>query len=146
MAERVISKNFSEAEVACKCCKKVYITPTAIKALQELRDLINKPIKVLRGYSCVKHNKEVGGAPDSQHIRGNAFDITVDGWTVPQMYESALQIHDFFEGGIGVYPDNGFIHVDVRNGKARWGRIKKKVKGKVQDVYVSVDEAFRKTV
>jgi hypothetical protein len=57
------------------------------------------------------------------------------------MYEAALQVHDFFEGGIGIYPAGAgnFIHVDVRLGKARWGRVKKKGK----QVYVGIDEALK---
>jgi hypothetical protein len=31
---------------------------------------------------------------------------------------------EFVDGGLGVYPDSNFIHVDVRGTKARWGRIK----------------------
>lgn len=136
-----LSANFSDSEFMCPCgCKMMFVEKRLINALQALRDLVNKPIKILSGFRCVKSNLEVGGAKTSEHMRGKAADIAIEGMTVTQMYEAALQIEDFFNGGIGVYPHNKFIHVDVRNGKARWGRIKKK--GSKQQVYVSLEEAL----
>jgi uncharacterized protein YcbK (DUF882 family) len=135
----MLSQHFSEAEFMCNCgCKTTHIEPRLINALEELRVLVNKPIKILSGYRCIRNNAEAGGGKNSQHLYGKAADIVIEGMTVPQMYEAALQVHDFFEGGIGIY-DGGFIHVDVRLGKARWGRIKKKKK----DTYVSLDEALK---
>lgn len=135
-----LSPHFSESEFTCDCgCKTTFVEPRLLNALEELRTLINRPIKILSGFRCVKSNQEVGGTKSSQHMYGKAADIVIKDFSVPQMYEAALQINDFFEGGIGVYPENGFIHVDVRLTKARWGRIKKKKK----DVYVSVEEALR---
>jgi uncharacterized protein YcbK (DUF882 family) len=32
----------------------------------------------------------------------------------------AKQVHSFQNGGIGVYEDKGFVHVDVRGKLARW--------------------------
>ena len=136
-----LPKNFKDEEFACNCgCKRSFVDPRLAKGLQELRDLVKVPIKILSGYRCIQSNLESGGGANSQHLYGKASDISIHGMSVVQMYEAALQIHDFFEGGIGVYPDNGFGHVDVRNGKARWGRIGKGKKAK----YVSIDEALKK--
>lgn len=44
--------------------------------LDPLRQAWGKPIKVNSGYRCPRLNKEVGGAPASQHIKGEAADIT----------------------------------------------------------------------
>lgn len=126
----------------CKCgCKRTYIEPRLLNALEELRRLVNKPIKILSGYRCIKNNAESGGGTNSQHLYGKAADLVVSGFSVPQMYEAALQIPEFFDGGIGVYPEGAgnFIHVDVRLTKARWGRVKKGNK----QVYVGIDEALR---
>jgi len=35
----------------------------------------------------------------------------------------AGQVEAFHQGGIGVYPDEVFIHVDVRGKKDRWVRV-----------------------
>jgi hypothetical protein len=38
------------------------------------------------------------------------------------MYELALEVPEFADGGIGVY-DGNFLHVDVREHTARWARV-----------------------
>ena len=72
---------FKEQELCCKCCGQ--LPPFArenIEALVEdvldpLRERYGKPIVVNSGYRCAKHNKEVGGVANSQHLRGEAADI-----------------------------------------------------------------------
>lgn len=44
--------------------------------LDPLRKLYGKPIKVNSGFRCAELNKLVGGKPTSQHLRGEAADIT----------------------------------------------------------------------
>ena len=68
-------------ELCCKCCGQ--LPPFArenIEALVEnvldpLRERYGRPIVVNSGYRCPKHNKEVGGATNSQHMKGEAADI-----------------------------------------------------------------------
>lgn len=45
--------------------------------LDPLREAWGKPIKVNSGYRCPQLNQEVGGSPSSQHMKGEAADITV---------------------------------------------------------------------
>ena len=74
-------KWFKEKELCCKCCGQ--LPPFArenIEALVEnvldpLRERYGKPIVVNSGYRCAKHNKEVGGVANSQHVKGEAADI-----------------------------------------------------------------------
>lgn len=44
--------------------------------LQPIRDKWNKPIKVNSGYRCQALNNKVGGSKTSQHLTGDAADIT----------------------------------------------------------------------
>ena len=44
--------------------------------LDPLRKAYGKPIKVTSGYRCPMLNRAVGGARNSQHIKGEAADIT----------------------------------------------------------------------
>ena len=44
--------------------------------LDPLREMYGKPITVNSGYRCPKLNDAVGGAKNSQHMRGEAADIT----------------------------------------------------------------------
>lgn len=44
--------------------------------LDPVREKWGKPIRVTSGYRCPALNKAVGGTPNSQHLRGEAADIT----------------------------------------------------------------------
>jgi hypothetical protein len=118
-----LSEHFSKAELACHCCGQLEIDARLIAALESLRTLANKPIVVHDGYRCLGHNQNVGGVTQSEHTLGTAADIDIPGLSLQQMYELALQVPAFFNGGIGVY-DGGFLHVDVRVHEARWARVR----------------------
>jgi len=132
-----LSKNFSKSEFACRCCGRAEVNPLLVAALQELRDLAAAPVRITSGYRCPEHNQAVGGATRSQHLLGNAADIVIKGLSVASMCELATQVHAFRNGGIGVYPEQGFIHVDVREVRARWGHLAGK--------YVTLAKALKQT-
>lgn len=127
-----LSKNFSSHEFSCKHCGEENINPELIDALQRLRDTVGVSISVSSGYRCPNHNESLK-SPTSQHVKGNAADIIIKGFTVDEMYAAAKSIPEFLNGGIGVY-DGGFIHVDVRGEKARWARENGK--------YISIEQFF----
>lgn len=81
--------------------------------LQVIRDLLGKPIVITSGYRTVSHNKAVGGASGSLHLKGMAADIVVQGM-------SAKDVQKFLKdwsGGLGCYPN--FTHLDLGT-KRRW--------------------------
>ena len=45
------------------------------EVLDPLREAYGRPIRVNSGYRCPRLNTLVGGAPNSQHMRGEAADI-----------------------------------------------------------------------
>lgn len=47
-----------------------------VSVLQPLRDKYGKSITINSGYRCSAVNKAVGGAANSQHLTGEAVDIT----------------------------------------------------------------------
>ena len=62
------------------------IRALVINILQPLRDELGSPVHVSSGYRCPELNKQVGGVPESQHVRGEASDIYVmqpDGTRMP---------------------------------------------------------------
>ena len=118
-----LSANFDRDEFECPDCHKVVVRLRLISALQQLRDRVKVPITVTSGYRCMAYNRKVGGVRNSLHVSGEAADIHVHGMTPKEMYGHALMIPDFKDGGIGIYVDRKFIHVDVRDNAARWAEI-----------------------
>ena len=57
----------------CALCALVH------NVLQPLRDAMQEPIKIGSGYRCTKLNKAVGGVYTSQHTKGEAADLCIDG-------------------------------------------------------------------
>jgi uncharacterized protein YcbK (DUF882 family) len=118
-----LSAHFSRSELQCRCCGRLQIDPRLLDGLEKLRALAaGAPVLVHAGYRCPEHNAAVGGVPHSEHTLGLAADIAVPGLSLQHMYELALQVPEFVQGGIGVY-DGGFLHVDVREHRARWARV-----------------------
>ena len=81
--------------------------------LDPLRELYGKPIIVNSGYRCVKLNKAIGGAKNSQHLVGQASDIR----TVQNTKESNKELFDLiknsklpFDQLINEY-DYNWVHV-----------------------------------
>ena len=51
----------------------------AAYVLEPLRVAMKEPIKIGSGYRCEKLNKAVGGVYTSQHSKGQAADLCIDG-------------------------------------------------------------------
>jgi uncharacterized protein YcbK (DUF882 family) len=100
----------------------LHIDARLLDGLEGLRALAGTKVIVHAGYRCPRHNQEVGGVPQSEHLLGLAADVSLPGISLQRMYELALEIPQFAEGGIGVY-DGNFLHVDVRDRRARWARV-----------------------
>lgn len=115
-----ISKWFTDKEFQCQghgCCKKDTLpTKELLDALDALRELVGLPIVVTSGVRCEAHNKAIGGAAESYHVKGMAADIYVPRMDM-KILQKVIENSGLF-GGIGVY--KSWIHVDVRKGKARW--------------------------
>jgi uncharacterized protein YcbK (DUF882 family) len=129
-----LSAHFSRKELSCRCCGRLQIDSRLLDGLEALRAIAGSEIIVHAGYRCPRHNREVGGVPNSEHLRGLAADISLPGVPLQRMYELALEIPQFADGGIGVY-DGNFLHVDVRDRRARWARVSGR--------YVGVGELVR---
>lgn len=110
-------KNFSPRELACKGTGRLLLDETAVSKLQELRDLLDKPLIVVSAYRSPEHNKKVGGAKASYHMQGCAFDISMTNHN-PQEFEIAARKVGF--RGFGYYPKSGFMHIDLGPERS-WG-------------------------
>lgn len=114
-----ITSHFKVKEFACKDGSPVVFTDEHLVCLLEiLRKTINKPVIVTSGYRTPEHNKKVGGAKYSYHMRGMAADIRVYGMT-PKELAKELDKIAADECGIIVY--KSWVHFDTRTSKYRKG-------------------------
>lgn len=71
----------------------------------------NAEIQILSGYRTPEHNFRLeGAAKQSLHMQGKACDIHMPGVTTKLLAAMSMLIA---AGGVGIYQDKGFIHVDT---------------------------------
>ena len=119
-----LSKNFSRREFTCKCgCGFNCIDPGLVEQIQRFRDLMyiaageEIPVAITSGCRCTNHNEAIGGTRNSFHTLKLAADITFKHFPVTfagRIVYLANQLGLMKVGGIGVYPDLNFIHIDIR--------------------------------
>lgn len=151
-----MTKHFSKQELArCFCetgrCSECRLTQPAMKlpygiednleglakeVLEPVRERLGKPIVVNSGFRCPIHNRAVGGATGSQHMKGEAADLLFQ--------DSSCKIQDLamaiVDGGkwdqLILYPT--FVHVSWK----RQGGNRRQILRKTQKGYenVSINE------
>ncbi len=125
-----LSPHFTSTEFACSHCGVFQIDMRLVNALEELRVKIGKPIAINSAFRCAEHNKAVGGAQSSEHTKGLAADLAIPkNVTISMFYAAIDSIEAFKTGGVGIYPQKKFIHVDVRGKRARWAQVDDKYVG-----------------
>jgi uncharacterized protein YcbK (DUF882 family) len=113
-----LSENFKVKEFACKDgSDSIFISLELVEILQKIRTHFGKAVTVTSSYRTADHNRTVGGSTYSQHLYGMAADIKVKE-TNPKEVAAYAESLLTDTGGIGIY--STFIHVDVREKKARW--------------------------
>ena len=118
-----ISKNFQYKEFDCHgqgCCSTTIIDEKLVEYVQQIRDHFGKPVTITSPYRCEVHNRRVGGATKSYHMRGQAADIVVQGVSSREVAKYAESIGIL---GIGLYEtskDGYFTHIDTRTTKSFW--------------------------
>ena len=109
-----ITKNFKYSELRCPCgCGKDRpVDARSIYLLQSLRDYIDLPIYISKGggIRCIAYNKSIGGYWNSAHLFAKGWDISTPSMSVIELAEEAKHIG--FDR-IGMYPDDGHVHVDT---------------------------------
>lgn len=116
--ENQISKNFRVKEFRCKDgSDKILIDVDFVReVLQAIREHFNVPVTINSAYRTETYNRKVGGAKQSYHVKGQAFDIVVKNKTPGEVARYAQQL-----GVKGIIQYNGFVHIDSRKTKY-WAR------------------------
>jgi len=106
-----VAEFFRLDEFQCPCCKQVMLHSLLLQKLKGLRYKIRKPVIITSGYRCPSYNQQVGGIKSSYHLLGMAADIHVPEFPLVDLLKIAGEIG--FKG-IGFYPEQNFLHLDVR--------------------------------
>ncbi len=124
---------FDRREFCCSCgCGYAVVDARLLELLTAYRIYFDAPMIITSGARCLKHNAHVGGAAPkldadhqpiwgtgSQHLWGKAADFKVKGYKPEEVYDVIDMVMTHW-GGLGLY--SGWVHVDVRDDKARWGK------------------------
>lgn len=110
--------SFKYEEVRCPCgeCDGGMPDFRFMDRLQALRTAYGKPMTLESCVRCEKHNKGVGGATSSQHVRGRAADVVVR--NVADRFLLVKLALEMGFGGIGI--NRTTVHVDDRRIGAMW--------------------------
>lgn len=116
-----ITEHLDESQVACKCgCGFKSLSMRTAKAFEEIWNKFEVPLVISSACRCEKHNQAVGGAKNSQHVKGTALDIrTPEGIDYDNFYNACESVIGD-TGGVGYYASKKFVHIDTRGHKARW--------------------------
>ena len=86
--------------------------------LDVIREEIGLPIHVNSGYRSTQHNKKIGGAKNSFHVKGLASDVSVKAISSNALKEIIIGLMDsgkITAGGVKAYEN--FVHYDIRGKK-----------------------------
>jgi hypothetical protein len=100
--------NFTPYEICCKGSGSIIIDEIAMDCLQKLRTLMEAPIIINSGYRNPSYNHKVGGKINSLHVKGRAFDISLQYHPHRKLFQYGKKAGFT---GFGLY--DSFIHMDT---------------------------------
>ena len=94
------------------------INPQIFELLHRLHQELgaSQAYEVISGYRCPTTNAQLrqarggGVARHSLHMEGRAIDVRLPGVPLPELHRAALALR---AGGVGLYPREQFVHLDV---------------------------------
>lgn len=106
-----VSPNFKIKEFKCKDGSDTVLLDSSfvMTKLQDIRNHFGKPVTINSAYRTPAYNRKVGGATNSYHMKGMAFDIVVKDVDLDEVCKYAQSI-----GILGIIRYNTFVHVDSR--------------------------------
>lgn len=103
------SQNFKVKEMASKDgADKIIIDREMFYPIQKIRNMYG-PVTINSGYRTSSHNKAVGGASSSMHLKGQAADIKINGKSPLEVASLAYAL-----GFKRIIIYSNFVHIDTK--------------------------------
>lgn len=94
------------------------VNQQVVNGLTVAGQVLGEPLQVTSGLRDAQHNAAVGGAGGSQHLTGNAVDLSVAGKTPAQQ---AVMVDALMQSGFtGIGMEGDHIHADMRGTFSTW--------------------------
>ena len=107
--------NFAPHEIACRETKELLIVPFALDQLQKVRNKYGNSLRVASGYRSIAYNRKIGGAKNSAHTRGAAFDISTRDMSGAALHAFLIAVWEVGPLGFGMGKNDGgtkLLHLD----------------------------------
>ena len=107
---------FDKSEFKCNCggvyCDGFPAEPKEklVRVADKVRRNLGAKATVSSGVRCTKHNKNVGGVPESRHLSGKAMDFRVVGKTASQLL-AEVKKHSEIRYAYAI--DGNYVHMDI---------------------------------
>jgi hypothetical protein len=93
-----------------------YIIQLTRTTLQPIRDLVGRPVIITSGYRDKWLNSQIGGAANSQHMKGQAADIIVPGISTTDLCNQIIEAGIRFDQLISEF--GRWVHISSVPGPA----------------------------
>ncbi|GBF25606.1 hypothetical protein MnTg02_00638 [bacterium MnTg02] len=105
-------RSFAKPRIVRRGHVRVSCFPSRLNALlRQVQDHYGRRVHVTSGYRSHRHNRRVGGARRSYHLKCLAADIKVPGVGKYRLARYLKKLPG--RGGVGTYACNGAVHIDV---------------------------------
>ena len=112
----MLTKKFSTNEMMCHCgCRDSEMDSDFMKILQEIREDMNRPLKISSAVRCEKHNMKVSSTgKNGPHVYRKAADIIISGADALRLIDVARK-HGISGVGISQRGEHAkrFVHIDT---------------------------------
>lgn len=103
-------KYWKNREIMCPCCGLIIMKPRLINAMDALREYCGYALVANSWTRCRPHNKWVGGAMFSRHLKGEAVDVRPLKGPMDDRFINACNCFPYCK----VYKEKNYCHVDIR--------------------------------
>ncbi len=111
-----LSEHYNHKDFICPCdqCrgKEFKIHLGLVGILEQIGAHFNTKVNVLSAFWCDAYLESLQKERKSYHNRGKAVHINIDGIDLSEIFKYVEGIDDI--NGIGLYPKEGYIHIDTR--------------------------------